>query len=130
MKIERIELRHIKMELTSPFNTSMGIEKDVEHIIVRVDSEGITGWGECVAGASPFYTYETVTTAWHILQDFLIPSILGKDISSIDEAIASYEKVRGHRMAKAGLEACVVGFVCEIKKYFSFKNVWRYKKTN
>lgn len=107
MKIEKIELRHIKMELVSPFTTSMGTEYDEEHIIVRVDAEGITGWGECVAEGTPFYSYETVTTAWHILQDFLIPSILGKDLTSIDEAIQLYSKVRGHRMAKAGLEAAL-----------------------
>lgn len=107
MKIEKIELRHIKMELVSPFTTSMGTEYDEEHIIIRVDSEGLTGWGECVAEGTPFYSYETVTTAWHILQDFLIPSILGKNISGIDEAISSYEKVRGHRMAKAGIEAAL-----------------------
>jgi o-succinylbenzoate synthase len=107
MKIERVELRHIKMELVSPFTTSMGTEYDEEHIIVRVDSEGLTGWGESVAEGTPFYSYETVTTAWHILKDFLIPSILMKDISGIDEAIKSYEKVRGHMMAKAGLEAAL-----------------------
>lgn len=107
MKIEKIELRHIKIELVSPFITSMGTEYDEEHIIVRVDAEGIIGWGECVAESNPFYSYETVTTAWHILQDFLIPSILGKDIFSIDEAIQLYSKVRGHRMAKAGLEAAL-----------------------
>ncbi len=107
MQIKRVELYHTKMELVSPFTTSMGTEYDEEHIIVRVDGEGLTGWGESVAEGTPFYSYETVTTAWHILQDFLIPSILGKNISGIDEAIKSYEKVRGHRMAKAGLEAAL-----------------------
>ena len=51
-------------------------------------AEGITGWGESVAEGTPFYSYETVQTAWHILRDFLIPSILGKDLSGIDEAIS------------------------------------------
>ncbi len=107
MRLEKIELRHIKMDLVSPFTTSMGTEFDEEHIIVRVDGEGLTGWGESVAEGTPFYSYETVTTAWHILQDFLIPSVLDKNFSSIDEAISSYEKVRGHMMAKAGLEAAL-----------------------
>jgi O-succinylbenzoate synthase len=107
MKINSIELRHIKMELVSPFVTSMGTEYDEEHIIVMVNGEGLTGWGESVAEGTPFYSYETVQTAWHILKDFLIPSIIGKDISSAAEAIARYEKVRGHMMAKAGLEAAL-----------------------
>jgi O-succinylbenzoate synthase len=105
MRIDYIELRHIRMELVSPFVTSMGTEYDEEHIIVRVDGEGVTGWGESVAEGTPFYSYETVQTAWHILRDFLIPSILGKNLSGIDEAIALNARVRGHMMAKAGLEA-------------------------
>jgi O-succinylbenzoate synthase len=115
MHIESIELRHIRMELVSPFVTSMGTEYDEEHIIVRVDGEGITGWGESVAEGTPFYSYETVQTAWHILKDFLIPSILGKDLSGIDEAIALYERVRGHMMAKAGLEAALWDLIAKSK---------------
>ncbi len=107
MRIQRVELRHVKMVLVTPFVTSMGVEYDEEHIIVRVDAEGVSGWGESVAEGTPFYSYETVPTAWHILKDFLIPSILGKDLSGIDEAIAGYAKVRGHMMAKAGLEAAL-----------------------
>lgn len=116
MRIESIELRHIKMELVSPFVTSMGTEYDEEHIIVRVDAEGITGWGESVAEGTPFYSYETVGTAWHILKDFLIPSILGKDLSDVDEAIKLNEKVRGHMMAKAGLEAALWDAFAKTKK--------------
>lgn len=107
MRIESVELRHIKMELVSPFVTSMGTEYDEEHIIVRVDGDGFTGWGESVAEGTPFYSYETVQTAWHILKDFLIPAILGKDLKDVAEAIALNAKVRGHMMAKAGLEAAL-----------------------
>jgi O-succinylbenzoate synthase len=116
MRIDRIELRHIKMELVSPFVTSMGTEYDEEHIIVRVDGEGITGWGESVAEGTPFYSYETVQTAWHILRDFLIPSILGKELTGINDAIALYSKVRGHMMAKAGLEAALWDAFAKSKK--------------
>jgi len=107
MIIDRIELRHVRLVLIAPFVTSMGTEYDEEHIIVRVDGEGITGWGESVAEGTPFYSYETVKTAWHILEDFLIPAIIGRNINNIDEAIKAWEKVRGHRMAKAGLEAAL-----------------------
>ena len=95
------------MELVSPFVTSMGAETNIEHIIIKVDGEGISGWGECVASANPFYTYETVQTAWHILSDFLIPEIIGKNFNTVDKAISSWQKVRGHNMAKAGLEAAL-----------------------
>lgn len=41
------------------------------------------------------------------MKDFLIPSILGKDLSAPEEAVALYAKVRGHMMAKAGVEAAL-----------------------
>ena len=77
---------------------------DEEHIIVRVDAEGVTGWGESVAEGTPFYSYETTETAWHILRDFLVPRSSGATLASVDEAIALNARVRGHMMAKAGLE--------------------------
>ena len=43
MKIEKIKLRHIKMELISPFTTLMGTEYDEEHIVIQIDGEGLTG---------------------------------------------------------------------------------------
>jgi O-succinylbenzoate synthase len=95
------------MELVSPFETSLGVEIYEEHIIVRVDGDGVTGWGECVVEPTPSYSYETLQTAWHVLRDFLIPGVLGKTVATIDEALAPNAWVRGHRMARAGLEAAL-----------------------
>ena len=107
MKIERIEIRHTKMELVSPFETSLGVELYEEHIIVRVDGDGVSGWGECVVEPTPSYSYETLTTAWHVLKDFLIPGILGQEFATVQDALAKIAWVRGHRMARAGLEAAL-----------------------
>ncbi len=107
MRIRRIELRHTKMELVSPFETSLGVELFEEHIIVRVDGDGVTGWGECVVEPTPSYSYETLQTAWHILKDFLVPGILGKQVDTLAEALSPNAWVRGHRMARAGLEAAL-----------------------
>lgn len=105
MKIEAVELRQIEMELVEPFETSGWRETLRPAIITILHSEGLTGYGECVAGAGPWYSYETVQTAWHILRDFLIPAVLGHTISSPEELQAKFRKVRGHPMAKASLEA-------------------------
>ena len=107
MHIDRIELRHVKLELVKPFETSMGVETHEEHIIVRVDSEGVSGWGECVVEPLPTYSPETITTAWHILADAIIPGVIGKRFDTAIDAQAAWSWVRGHRMAKAGLEAAL-----------------------
>ncbi len=63
MRIDRIEIRHTRMELVTSFETSMGVETYEDHIMVRVDGEGVTGWGECVVEEKPLYSSETVKTA-------------------------------------------------------------------
>lgn len=115
MRIDRIELRHTKMELVSPFETSLGVELYEEHIIIRVDGEGVTGWGECVVEPAPSYSSETLQTAWHILRDFLIPGVLGKEISGIEDGLQPNAWVRGHRMARAGLEAALSDALAKIR---------------
>jgi O-succinylbenzoate synthase len=107
MRIDRIELRHTKMELVSPFETSLGVELFEEHIIVRVDGDGVSGWGECVVEPTPSYSYETLQTAWHVLRDFVVPALLGKEIAGMGEALAHTGWIRGHRMARAGVEAAL-----------------------
>ncbi|HET7376106.1 MAG TPA: hypothetical protein VFK30_05330, partial [Anaerolineae bacterium] len=34
------------MPLTAPFETSFGVETDRHCVIVRVEADGLTGWGE------------------------------------------------------------------------------------
>src|SRR5689334_15686197 len=107
MKIEAIELRHITLPLVKPFTTSFGTETDRPCIIVSVRGEGLTGYGECVAGDGPWYSYETIGTAWHVLRDFLIPRLLGASIEEPAQVWERFAAVRGHNMAKAALEmAC------------------------
>jgi len=77
MKIESITLHHLSMPLIAPFETSFGRETDRQCILVTLESEGLTGYGECVASSEPGYSYETIGTAWHILKDFVAPLILG-----------------------------------------------------
>jgi O-succinylbenzoate synthase len=107
MKIDRVEIRLIRMPLVSPFETSFGVEQVEEHIVVRAESDGLVGWGECVASSGPWYSYETNQTAWHVLRDYLIPSLLGTEVDAPELFPALVRRVRGHNMAKAGLEAAI-----------------------
>lgn len=107
MGIDRVELRLIEMPLIAPFETSFGVETVEQHIIIRVNGDGITGWGECVASEGPWYSYETNQTAWHVLSDFLIPLVLDNEIQTPQDFPILAARVRGHNMAKAGLEAAL-----------------------
>ncbi|MER2599659.1 MAG: o-succinylbenzoate synthase [Caldilineales bacterium] len=105
MRIERIELHHIELPLRTPFENSQGRETVRPAILVALQSQGLTGWGECVAFSAPWYTSETVGTAWHLLADFLAPRLLDMEISQPEQVAAAFAAVRGHPMARASLEA-------------------------
>ncbi|MCQ3937331.1 MAG: o-succinylbenzoate synthase [Chloroflexi bacterium] len=104
MKIESITLHHISMPLVSPFETSFGRETDRQCVIVEIRSEGLTGYGECVATRDPGYNYETAGTAIHILRDFAAPLILGQDLKDALDFQNRVSGIRGHQLAKAGVE--------------------------
>jgi len=104
MKIESLTLHHISMPLVAPFETSFGRETDRQCIIIILQSDGLMGYGECVASREPGYTYETTGTAWHIIKDFIVPLILGQDIKDANDFQHRLEGIRGHHLAKAGVE--------------------------
>ena len=104
MKIEAVTLREIHMPLVHFFETSFGRTYSRRILLVTVHSEGVDGWGECVAGEDPFYSSEWIESSWPTLTKYLIPSLLGRNIESARECPALLAKVRAHRMAKAALE--------------------------
>jgi o-succinylbenzoate synthase len=104
MKIESITLHHISMPLVAPFETSFGRETDRQCVLITLHADGLTGYGECVATRDPGYSYETAGTAWHILKDFIAPLILGKDVVDAQDFQKRVERIRGHHLAKAGVE--------------------------
>jgi O-succinylbenzoate synthase len=107
MRLREFTLREVRMKLVAPFETSAE-RTDVRRIIlVEVDLDGTTGWGECVAGETPSYSPETTDTAWHILRDHLWPLLKGREFGSAAEVWDLLGHVRGHNMAKAALEAAV-----------------------
>ena len=107
MKIEKVELREIRMPLVHPFETSFGRTTDRRILLVELVSEGLRGWGEVTAGEGPFYSHETTETGWHVLKDFLVPRLLGQELKAPAEAAKLFQPIRGHNMAKGALEAAV-----------------------
>ena len=108
MKVERLELVHLRMPLVHFFETSFGREYERETIVVRAESGGAVGYGEGPASATPTYSYETVQTAWHVIRDFLARRLKGQEIAGPGPVSDLFASVRGHNMAKAGIEMAVL----------------------
>ncbi len=118
MKIERIEIRKIFLPYKKPFTTSGWTENGNNGIIVRVDMEGITGWGEAPVGLEPFYNEETTGTAWSVMKEILIPLLLKKEfeIQSNPDIYYFFSRIRGNKIAITGLEFAIWDLFGKIQK--------------
>lgn len=105
MKIESVTLQTIRLRLHEPFRISSGQTHERTILLARLDSDGLVGWGECVADVSPHYSSETVDTALLMLEQYLVPAVLGRRFADAREVGARLDAaIRGHAMAKAMLE--------------------------
>ncbi|MBP3039782.1 o-succinylbenzoate synthase [Bacillaceae bacterium Marseille-Q3522] len=108
MKIKSISLYHLSMPLKAPFTTHLGTVTERETLLVEVtDKDGRCGYGEAVPFSTPWYTEETIGTAYHIIRDCLIPLLQKNNIAHPDEIFSLFTKVRRNFMAKAGLETAI-----------------------
>jgi O-succinylbenzoate synthase len=107
LTIDAIHLREINMPLAYPFETSFGLTTARRIMLVEIESDGLTAWGECVAGEHPYYSDESIDTAWIIAETELAPCLVGKEVVGGGGCPALFRQVRGHRMAKAALENAV-----------------------
>jgi O-succinylbenzoate synthase len=107
MRLHSLTLREIHLQLVTPFETSMDRVTERRIILAEINLDGVSGWGECTAGESPYYCPEDTDTAWHILENYLWPMLRGRELSSAADIWPLLEHVRGHNMAKATIETAV-----------------------
>jgi len=107
VKIEKVELRRIHMDLVAPFETSFGVQTERDVLLVNVLTDRGEGWGECVAGEEPTYSSEYVDGAQHVLIHHLVPRLARRDLAAKDVATL-LRPVHGHHMAKAAIEMALL----------------------
>src|SRR3954467_7073540 len=104
MKIETITLREIQMPLVHFFETSFGRLYSRQILLLTVHSEGTDGWAESVTGEGPHFSSEWIDSTWVTIKSHLAPTLLGKTLPAASQSGKLMSNIRGHRMAKAGLE--------------------------
>lgn len=104
MRIDSFELREMNMDLQFRFETSFGVQTSRRILLVTLHAGGIDGYGECVAGDTPGYSYETTDTCKQIIEDVLAPRLVGREVATPDQLLSLLADVRGHNMAVAAVE--------------------------
>ncbi|TQR21436.1 o-succinylbenzoate synthase [Psychrobacillus vulpis] len=107
MLIEKVVIRKMKMDLKFPFQTSFGTLQERLFLITEIYSGDHVGYGECVVSSNPYYSEETVSTAFSIIKEFLLPLILGKDVQHPDDVNKLFSRIRRNNMAKSAIEGAL-----------------------
>ena len=107
MTIEAIDVFHVEIPYKAPFETSFGREDTKACLLVRVQVDGLEGWGEAPVMRAPLYNEETIDTAWSVLEHFLIPPLLGRPMPAPRAFAQQVAPIRRNHMAKAGVEAAL-----------------------
>jgi O-succinylbenzoate synthase len=116
LNIDAIHLREINLPLAHPFETSFGITTARRILLIELESEGLTAWGECVAGEHPYFSDETIDTAWIATETELAPRLLDADLEHAGGCVNLFKQIRGHRMAKAALENAVWDLEAQVER--------------
>jgi O-succinylbenzoate synthase len=107
MRIDAIILRELHLPLVRPFETSFGVTRNRKILLAEIQSEGLTGWGECTAGERPFFSEESTDSAWAVITKELGPMLAATSPEHGGECPRIFKQVRGNRMAKATLENAI-----------------------
>ena len=115
LKLRSISLREIQMPLLEPFRISSGTASLRRILLLEtMDVDGVTAWSECVAGEQPYYSPETIDTAWLAIKQWIAPRVLNKPIPRPNIIQQNLDTgLRGHRMAKAAVEMSIWGLTAE-----------------
>jgi o-succinylbenzoate synthase len=128
MRIDRIELFHLRLKLVDAFQTSTTKSVYRETVLVKLHANNGIGWGESPAAAAPYYWSENVGTVLYVIKDFLAPILFNTEINHPENIRPIFNRIRGHNCAKTGIEAAVWNIYSE-KKKLSLAKVYGGSKT-
>ncbi len=109
MRVRSARLDEVELDLVEPFETSFGVEKKRRFLVLRLEStDGLEGFGECVAAVDPLYSSESIASARAMLTGRFLPNLLATPEVTPERFRAAATQFRGNRMAKATVEAALI----------------------
>ncbi len=120
MRIDRVSLHRVRVPLLEPFRISNGVVVEKDAIVVEVQGERITGWGEASPMPGSFYSTETPESTWQALVDELVPAVVKRGTATLREFAEQIEKYPREPFARAGLENAL----CDLEARRQGRPLW------
>lgn len=95
------------MPLVTPFRTSYDDTFFIESVFVRLESEGIAGWGEVTPWETPLYSAEWAAGVFDLARRWCAPRLLGQEVDSTWHLQRLLSPVRGNPFARAAFDVAL-----------------------
>lgn len=105
MRIRLAEVRRIAMPLKRPWRTAYGQDSAIHSVLLRLNADGVDGWGESCPLYAPTYCPESALSVYETCREFFLPRIVGSDIGTAAELMESLSVYKGNQFAKAAVES-------------------------
>lgn len=105
MKLDQIEAFFVRLPLNKPFTTAAGAIEHCDTVLVRLESGGVSGWGEATPGNGPYTTGEWSHGTFLALTETLLPILeAAGGIESGEKLAEIFQSVKGNRHAKGAVD--------------------------
>lgn len=104
MKIDRLEIYHVRLPLKKPWRTAYGEDADIESVLVKAFSGETSAWAETTPLAEPTYCNEWAGGVAHTIEHVLAPRVVGREWDTPEQLNALLDRFRGNSFAKAGID--------------------------
>jgi O-succinylbenzoate synthase len=107
VKVDRIVLRLVRFPLRNAFENRWERIENWTKLIVELHAGDSVGYGECMAMETPYYSYETIETAWLAIRRYLAKIVFSCAFEHPSEVARALSVISGHHEARGALEcAC------------------------
>src|SRR3989344_726169 len=114
MKNKNVELFHIKIPCTHPFETSFGVINDRPSLIIKLTSDqGLAGYGESSTNDTPMVEPETTSEAVELLKE-RSPKLIGLPINEEIDIVELFGDPR-YPVSLFGIEAAYLDLLAKSK---------------
>lgn len=108
MRVERVRLVSVPVEVSSPLRTSDGVHQSRTATLIEItDSNGLVGWGENVAPTGVAYVGESATESGEALRTLCIPAITPHDVDTTAITSNTWWGFENFNFAKHAVESAL-----------------------
>ena len=104
MRIDRLDVYHVRMPMIHPWRTAYGEDWAVDSVLVEATSGEHSAWSESTAFFAPHYVSECAGTVFYLVSEVFGPYVVGREYDTAAELDQRLAYFKGNGFSKAAIE--------------------------